>query len=164
MKTDTTPRCRPTDQRHAQKQKWVPTGSMRVLANVLTTAATAWLVIRALRLMQQTWNKREQKAGTWFTLSLAWDTWRTTRGGSANLAARQHARLADLVAFARQCSPYYRHLYRDLPEHITDIQCLPPVTKPELMAHFDEWVTDPAITQTGWKPSSRTLHALANSI
>ncbi len=91
--------------------------------------------------------RKEQKAGIWTTLSIAWDAWRTTRGGPKALAARQQARLADLVAFARQRSPYYRDLYRDLPECITDIRCLPPVTKPELMAHFDDWVTDPDVTR-----------------
>jgi phenylacetate-CoA ligase len=83
------------------------------------------------------------------TLSLAWDIWRTTRGGPKALAARQQARLAELVAFARQYSPYYRQLYRGLPEHMTDIRRLPPVTKPELMAHFDDWVTDPCVTRAG---------------
>lgn len=92
--------------------------------------------------------RKEQKAGIWTTLSIAWDAWRITRGGPKALAARQQARLAELVAFARQRSPYYQHLYRDLPEHITDIRHLPPVTKRELMTHFDDWVTDPAVTRT----------------
>ncbi len=145
MTTDTT--HRPTDQGQAQKQKWSPTGRARVLACAFATAATVWLVTRALRLLGQAWNRKEQKAGIWTTLSVAWDTWRTTRGGPTALAACQQARLADLVAFARQCSPYYRHLYRDLPKQITNVQHLPPVTKPELMAHFDDWVTDPAVTR-----------------
>src|SRR5512135_779935 len=94
-------------------------------------------------MQKQKWSS----TGIWTTLSLAWDTWRATREGPKALAARQQARLAELVAFARQYSPYYRHLYRDLPEHITDIRCLPPVTKPELMAHFDDWVTDSSVTR-----------------
>ena len=147
MTTDTTQTHRPTDQGHAQKQQWSPTGKARVLALSFATAAAVWLVTRAVRLLGQTWNRKEQKAGIWTTLSIAWDSWRTTRGGPEALAARQQARLADLVAFARQRSPYYRDLYRDLPEQITDIRQLPPVTKPELMAHFDDWVTDPAVTR-----------------
>lgn len=134
---------------YSRKQQWSPTGRARVLACALAIAATIWLVSRALRLLGQAGNRKEQKAGTWFTLSVAWDTWRTTRGGPTALAAYQQARLTDQVAFARQCSPYYRHLYRDLPEQITDVRHLPPVTKPELMAHFDDWVTDPAVTRTG---------------
>ncbi len=147
MTTDTTQTRRPTDQGPALKQTWSQTGRACVLACAFATAATVWLVTRALRLLGQAWNRKQQKAGTWTTLSVVWDIWRTTRGGPAALAACQQARLADLVAFARQSSPYYRQLYRDLPEQITDIRHLPPVTKPELMAHFDDWVTDPAVTR-----------------
>ncbi len=147
MTPDMTPTPRPTDQGHAPKQKWSPTGRVRVLACAFAIAATAWLVSRALRLLGEAWNRKEQNAGIWTSLSIAWDAWHTTRRGPKALAACQQARLVDLVAFARQCSPYYRHLYRDLPEHITDIQHLPPVTKPELMAHFDDWVTDPSVTR-----------------
>ncbi len=93
--------------------------------------------------------QKRLSAGIWTTLSLAWDTWRTTRERPKALAARQQARLAELVAFARQYSPYYRNLYRDQPSQMIDISHLPPVTKPELMAHFDEWVTEPAVTRTG---------------
>jgi phenylacetate-CoA ligase len=32
-----------------------------------------------------------------------------------------------------------------LPTHIDDLRQLPPVSKPDLMAHFEDWVTDPAI-------------------
>jgi phenylacetate-CoA ligase len=92
--------------------------------------------------------RKEQKAGIWTTLSIAWDAWRTTRRGPKARASRQQARLVELVAFARQCSPYYQHLYHDQPSHITDISRLPAVTKPELMAHFDDWVTDPTVTRT----------------
>ena len=63
--------------------------------------------------------------------------------------ARQQARLADLVRFARAQSPLYRDLYRHLPVHVADLRQLPPVTKPQLMARFDEWVTDPAVTRAG---------------
>ncbi|WHF22291.1 hypothetical protein QJS66_19545 [Kocuria rhizophila] len=42
--------------------------------------------------------------------------------------------------------PYYRRHYQGLPATITDPQLLPITTKAELMAHFNEWVTDPAVT------------------
>jgi phenylacetate-CoA ligase len=80
------------------------------------------------------------------TLSIAWDTWRAGRGGADAIARRQRARLARLVEFARTASPYYRALYRDVPEHVTDPRQLPWVGKRELMEHFDEWVTDPHLT------------------
>ena len=82
-------------------------------------------------------------------LNVAWDIWRTGRGGSAAVAARQQTRLADLIEFARARSPLYRKLYNQLPVRITDLRQLPPVTKPGLMANFDEWVTDPTVTRAG---------------
>ena len=67
-------------------------------------------------------------------LKIALDTRRATRSGPAVIAARQQARLAELVAFARTCSPYYRRLYKDLPANVSDPRFLPPVTKPQPMA------------------------------
>ncbi|HLN78232.1 MAG TPA: phenylacetate--CoA ligase family protein [Nocardioidaceae bacterium] len=79
-------------------------------------------------------------------LEIAWDTTRVGRGDGDAIARRQQNRLADLVKHARSSSPYYRRLYHDLPSRVTDPQLLPPVRKPDLMAHFDEWVTDPDLT------------------
>jgi phenylacetate-coenzyme A ligase PaaK-like adenylate-forming protein len=83
------------------------------------------------------------------SLRVAWDARRTARGGAMAIASRQQQRLADLVAFARTHSRYYAERYRDLPTATTDLRQLPPVTKPELMARFDDWVTDPAVTRAG---------------
>ncbi|MCG2784506.1 MAG: phenylacetate--CoA ligase family protein [Anaerolineae bacterium] len=82
-------------------------------------------------------------------LSIAFDAWRVTRGGSLLLARRQQERLAELVAFARAHSRFYAEKYRGLPETITNARQLPPVTKLELMEHFDEVVTDPDVRKTG---------------
>ncbi|HEU5442028.1 MAG TPA: phenylacetate--CoA ligase family protein [Ktedonobacterales bacterium] len=82
-------------------------------------------------------------------LALAWDIWRAGRAMPEEIAARQRTRLAALVAFARKRSAYYRALYRSLPAGDMDLAALPIVTKPELMAHFDEWVTDPQVTKAG---------------
>jgi phenylacetate-coenzyme A ligase PaaK-like adenylate-forming protein len=79
----------------------------------------------------------------------AWDAWRAGRAEPATILARQEARLRDLVAFARARSPFYRERYRHLPPNVTELSRLPPVTKPELMASFDAWVTEPAATRTG---------------
>ena len=68
------------------------------------------------------------------------------RGGPERYQARQRARLARMVAFARERSPFYRARYRELPPDVP-FEALPPVTKPELMAAFDEWVTDPAASR-----------------
>ena len=80
-------------------------------------------------------------------LRLTWDAWRTERGGRAAIMARQQTRLTELVRFARARSPFYRALYRDLPEDVEDLRQLPPVTKPGLMASFDDWVTDRKVTR-----------------
>jgi phenylacetate-coenzyme A ligase PaaK-like adenylate-forming protein len=61
------------------------------------------------------------------------------------LAARQKERLNELVTFARRSSRFYAEKYRGLPEIISDVRQLPPVTKVELMEHFDDVVTDPAV-------------------
>jgi phenylacetate-CoA ligase len=82
-------------------------------------------------------------------LRLVWDIRRIGRASPAALAGRRRVRLADLVTFARTHSPYYRRLYRDLPERIEDVRGLPPVTKAGLMACFDDWVTDPLVTRAG---------------
>jgi phenylacetate-coenzyme A ligase PaaK-like adenylate-forming protein len=86
---------------------------------------------------------------TWQLPKAAWDCWRSSRGKPAAIAAGQQARLADLVVFARAHAPFYQRLYHQIPPGASDIRLLPPVTKSELMAHFDEWVTDPAVTRAG---------------
>lgn len=81
-------------------------------------------------------------------LGYAADAWCASQGGPTAIAARQRARLADLVRFARARSPLYRERYRHLPADV-DLHDLPPVTKRELMADFDRWATDPAVTRAG---------------
>jgi phenylacetate-coenzyme A ligase PaaK-like adenylate-forming protein len=78
----------------------------------------------------------------------SWDIYRAAHEGPAGIARRQRRRLSDLVAYARSHSPYYKELYRDVPESISDANQLPVVTKSELMGNFDEWVTDPSVTKT----------------
>ena len=78
---------------------------------------------------------------------VAWDAWCSTRGGATAVEARRQQRLAALVAHARQASRFYAELYADLPPGTTELRRLPPVTKPQLMARFDDWVTDPAVTR-----------------
>lgn len=79
-----------------------------------------------------------------------WQIWRAIRQEPAEIKQVQRRRAADLVAFARDFSPFYYRHYRHLPA-AGDYPWheLPPVTKSTLMEHFDEWVTDPAITRAG---------------
>lgn len=74
------------------------------------------------------------------------DARRARKGGSEALAQRQRARLAEMVAYARANSPYYRALYTQLPDRVEDPQFLPVTDKKGLMSQFDEWVTDRAVT------------------
>ncbi|MFF9864644.1 phenylacetate--CoA ligase family protein [Streptomyces sp. NPDC013953] len=71
---------------------------------------------------------------------------RTLRQGPDVLAHRQRERLAAVVDFARAHSPYYRELYRTLPDRVEDPAVLPVTHKHALMARFDDWVTDPEVT------------------
>ena len=54
-------------------------------------------------------------------------------------------RFRDLVSYARKNSPYYRELYRNVPEDFT-LTDLPPVDKRTLMEHWDDWVCDRNLT------------------
>lgn len=63
-----------------------------------------------------------------------------------NVAQRQRARFAEMVAFARPNSPYYRQLYQGLPDRIAGPQQLPATDKKTLMARFDDWVTGREVT------------------
>lgn len=91
--------------------------------------------------------------------AIAWDIWRAERAGQDAIERRQRDRLAGLVEYARSASPFYRSLYRDVPELragtggdlLAVLGELPPVGKRELMDNFDDWVTDPHITLAGLK-------------
>ncbi|MFG3102521.1 phenylacetate--CoA ligase family protein [Streptomyces sp. NPDC048182] len=71
---------------------------------------------------------------------------RARKQGRAAVARRQGDRLADLVAHARAASPYYRELYRGLPDRVSDPTLLPVTDKQKLMERFDDWATDRAVT------------------
>ncbi len=61
------------------------------------------------------------------------------------LAALQQKRLKSLVKFAKENSPFYQKLYAEIGDAFS-LSDLAPVSKPELMAHFDDVLTDRAIT------------------
>jgi phenylacetate-CoA ligase len=82
-------------------------------------------------------------------MTASWDAWRTARAGSKAIARHQQERLAALVSYTRAHSRYFADLYREVPEPCTDAGQLPVLTKTEMMSHFDEWVTDPAVTRQG---------------
>lgn len=79
----------------------------------------------------------------WDRCASAAQLWWTRRGGAdaRELAAR---RLRELLRFARDASPFYRDRYRGLPQD-PPLESLPAVSRSELMARFDDWVTDPRV-------------------
>lgn len=79
-------------------------------------------------------------------LSLLRDMRRAKKQGPAAVALRQRTRLAEMVAFARANSPYFRELYQGLPERIEDTTVLPVTNKKKLMTRFNDWVTDRDVT------------------
>ena len=80
-------------------------------------------------------------------LSASWDAWKAVREGKQSIVRRQQERLQALVSSARTHSRYFADRYQGVPEPCTDIRQLPITTKAELMSHFDDWLTDPAVTK-----------------
>src|SRR5438105_1899083 len=85
----------------------------------------------------------------WKQIEALWEMRRAVQRPPAVIAARQRAFLQEFVQFARTNSPYYQRLYSGLPAGVQDLSQLPPVTKLELMEHFDDWMTDRAVTRAG---------------
>lgn len=81
-------------------------------------------------------------------MSLIGEMARTYKGDmrlrEKNLKIRDR-RVRELVRYAREHSPFYRELYADVPEDF-ELSDLPPVTKPQMMASFDDVLTDREIT------------------
>jgi len=64
---------------------------------------------------------------------------------TAALEARQKTRLAALVTAAVRGSALYRERLQGMAPGATSLGAMPSVTRAELMARFDDWVTDPAL-------------------
>lgn len=70
---------------------------------------------------------------------------RGRRMDQARLATVQARRLQALVKHAVEHAPFWREKYRGIDLDRFKLADLPPTNKGELMAHFDDTVTDPAI-------------------
>lgn len=86
-------------------------------------------------------------ADAWLTFKYLLDARAAMGGGYEAIAARQRQRLQDLIAHARAHSPYFAEAYRHLPDGVSDLAALPITTKRGLMARFDDWPTDRAVTR-----------------
>lgn len=95
------------------------------------------------------WQPVSATIAYWKSVARLWEISWTRSGGEQAVAAARRIRFDALVRLARSRSAFYRHAYRDLPERPLAAHELPIVTKPALMARFDEWVTDPDVTLSG---------------
>ncbi|MBO4887160.1 MAG: phenylacetate--CoA ligase family protein [Firmicutes bacterium] len=78
-------------------------------------------------------------------LSKMLQTYRGDHWSREKIEAVQRKRLLSLVRYARENSPFYQKRYADIKDDFS-LTDLPPVSKPELMAHFDDVLTDRGIT------------------
>jgi phenylacetate-coenzyme A ligase PaaK-like adenylate-forming protein len=76
------------------------------------------------------------------------ETWWTRSGGAAAIAAARGEHLAALLKFVRAHSAHYRDRWRDVPAG-APLEAFPIVTKSELMADFDGWVTEASLKRAG---------------
>jgi len=74
--------------------------------------------------------------------------WRAELAGAEGISRRRNARIAALTAHAVARSPFYADHWRGVRVG-APLSEYPPVTKPELMARFDDWVTDPQVSRAG---------------
>ncbi len=95
------------------------------------------------------WEPVSSSIAYWRSWSRACEIWWTRAAGADAVNAARQRRFNALVRFARSQSPIYRDAYRKLPERELDPRELPVMTKPKLMAHFDQWITDPEISLAG---------------
>jgi phenylacetate-CoA ligase len=80
-------------------------------------------------------------------LRIRLDALRSKRATRSEIEERQKRRLEDLLDFVRHQSRFYRHHYQGIERPIADLKDLPPATKPMLMEHWEDVVTDPAVTR-----------------
>lgn len=72
-----------------------------------------------------------------------------SRAAPERVREAQERRLRRLLALAAERSPFYRAKYRGIDLARCGLDELPTTNKAELMAHFDEVVTDRAVTRAG---------------
>ncbi|SEQ79189.1 phenylacetate--CoA ligase family protein [Giesbergeria anulus] len=77
--------------------------------------------------------------------SISMDVMAVNRGTPQGIVQRQQARLAQLLEATLRGSRLYRSLWPAGTTANTPLEQLPMVTRGQLMANFDHWVTDPQI-------------------
>jgi hypothetical protein len=76
---------------------------------------------------------------------IAW----TRQCGRDAIVAATAQRTADIIRFTREHSRFYRDAWSRLPADAVALETLPIVHKRDLMARFDDWVTDRTVTRRG---------------
>ena len=77
--------------------------------------------------------------------AIALDVMTVSHGTVQAMLDRQQARLKNMVVSAVRGSAFYRARLHDKIQGHWQLKDLPVVQKSDLMAHFDDWVTDPAL-------------------
>jgi phenylacetate-coenzyme A ligase PaaK-like adenylate-forming protein len=85
-----------------------------------------------------------------YAVQTAWEVWLGGRLPAAEIEQRRDTRLRATIEFARAHSPFYRALYRAIPPtEALALEDCPVVSKRQLMANFDDVVTDREVTRRG---------------
>jgi phenylacetate-coenzyme A ligase PaaK-like adenylate-forming protein len=85
----------------------------------------------------------------WAWVSRVAETWWTRNAGHAAVKAARASRTSGLISFARERCAFYADAWRGMPRQTLTLTDLPVVTKRNLMARFDDWVTDPDVNRAG---------------
>jgi phenylacetate-coenzyme A ligase PaaK-like adenylate-forming protein len=78
----------------------------------------------------------------WNVCTRGSEMWWTREMGREAIAAAAARRTRGLIDFARAHSPFYRRIWAGFAAETGELRELPVVTKPQLMSHFDNWLTD----------------------
>jgi len=85
----------------------------------------------------------------WGTFSRTCEIGLTRSGGPKVIGGAAAKRVAELVGFARAHSRFYRDAWNALPTGDLPLAALPVVHKRDLMARFDDWITDHTVNRRG---------------
>jgi len=96
----------------------------------------------------RSWDPIQSSAAWWSWVARMSETWWTRSGGAAAVAAARAEHLTALLKFARAHSAHYRDRWCDVPAD-APLEAFPVVTKSELMADFDRWMTEASLTRAG---------------
>jgi hypothetical protein len=91
----------------------------------------------------------------WRTAAAYVDALSTKFAPASAWQAHRDWRLAALLRHAAQASPLYRSILSDYGGGDARLQDVPSIPKSTLMAHFDQWVTDPEVTLAGVRAFTR---------